>query len=332
MLIAGVAISAGLLWLALRNIDFVELRRTMVAADYRLLLPFTAALLVFYWVRTFRWKLLLHPVANVTTRSLLGPVMIGYGANFLLPFQLGEVARSFAARARTGLPVMPIAFSIVVERMLDFTILLLALAAALLLHPQLPRYFSGAGMLAASGVLVLVMGAFLFSRYTEPALLLMEKCLARLPARVRQVILDQLRLGASGLQAIRSPRLIGLCLLISMLQWLMLLVCIWISLVAVGVAASVPTLLLVLALVVLGGLIPNAPGYLGTIQAGYVLALEATGGNAAGGFAASLVFHVIYASTAIVFGALSLRQSHLDLHEVTELAAGDSPAEATSPP
>lgn len=321
MLVAGTVISAGLLWLALRNVDFAEVGRAMAGADYRLLLPFTAGLLVFYWVRTLRWKLLLQPVPGLTTRALLGPVMIGYCANFILPFQLGEVARSFAARSRTGLPVMPIAFSIVVERLFDLVVILLALALALLLHPDLPDYISSLGAVAAAGVGGFVACALLFASHTEAVLAAAAKVFAFLPVRLRRAALHHLRLGADGLHAIRSPRLIGAALAVSILQWLVLLGCIWISLAAVGVSAALPTLLLILALVVLGSSVPNAPGYVGTIQAGYVLALEATNGSAAGGLAASIVFHALYALTAVTGGALSLRQSRLELRKVSGLTA-----------
>ena len=330
LLVGGIAISAFLLWLALRNVQADEFRKALVQADYRDLLPFTACLLAFYWVRTYRWRLLLGHISSVNTRDLFGPVMIGYGANFLLPFQFGEVARSFAARSRTKLPFMPIAFSVIVERLFDFVVILMALSLALAMHRQLPDYVASLGLMAALVVAVLIVASVLFALHTEPAIALVGRCLAVLPDALRDLILRQLRSGAKGLHSLLDRTIVLKVALVSIVQWTILLVCIWITLHAVGVTASVPTLLLILALVVLGSSIPNAPGYLGSIQAGYVLALEATNGDGSQGLAASVVFHMIYALTALGLGAYALRRASIDLRTVGESGNGDDAVNAVN--
>ena len=319
MLVSGIAVSAFFLWLALRHVQGSELRSAIALADYRMLIPFTACLLAFYWVRTYRWKLLLAHISNVTTRQLFGPVMIGYGANFLLPFQFGEVARAFTARSRTRLPAMPLAFSIVVERLFDFLVILLSLALALTFHRHLPEYLTRLGALAALGVVGLAVSTALFAAYTEPAIRLIGRGLAWLPDGPRRSVMDMLRSGARGMHAILNPFVVLKVALVSVGQWAVYLVCIWLTLYAVGAHVSLPTLLLILALTVLGSSVPNAPGYLGSIQAGYVLALEATHEDAAKGLAASIVFHVIYALTAVGMGLVALRRSRIGLRTIGEM-------------
>jgi uncharacterized protein (TIRG00374 family) len=321
LIAVGLGISAFLLWLALRNMQLTEFRDAMRQVDYTLLFPLTVCLLTFYWVRTYRWKLLLGHLSDVRTRELFGPVMIGYGANFLLPFQVGELARSFAARRSTNLPFMPIAFSILVERLFDFIVTLLALALALTFHEQLPGYLRRFGLAAALIVAALIVTSLLFAIYTNSAITLIGRCLRVLPTSMRDSVLRQLRSGAMGLHSLLDGKIVLKAALVSLAQWTVFLGCIWITLHAVGMTVPVQTLLLILALMVLGSSVPNAPGYLGSIQAGYVLALEATNGDAAKGLAASIVFHVLYAVTAIGIGLYALRRASIDLRNIGDLGA-----------
>jgi uncharacterized membrane protein YbhN (UPF0104 family) len=50
----------------------------------------------------------------------------------------------------------------------------------------------------------------------------------------------------------------------------------------------VPTVLLILALIVLGSSIPTAPGFPGSFQAGYVVGIEAINGDPVQGMSASI--------------------------------------------
>ena len=56
------------------------------------------------WVRAARWRVLLAPVKLVAAARLFPVVVIGYMANDVLPFRLGEVARCFVLRRREGIP------------------------------------------------------------------------------------------------------------------------------------------------------------------------------------------------------------------------------------
>ncbi len=316
--LVGILVSGFLLWIAVRNVDFTSVVQFMQHARYWAAVPFTLCMVFFYWIRTWRWRILLGPIAAVRVSALFGPVMIGYGANFLLPFQLGEVARSVAAREKTGLRLMPIAFSIVVERLFDFIVILTALALALAVHDELPSWVSHLGIAAGAGVLCLICFTVLFTFRTEAVLGFVSVVVRYLPERARVYIVNQLRSGSRGLQAIRDRRMLLAAAVTSYAQWAVIAVCIWISLYAVRVQAAPETILLILALIVLGSSLPNAPGYLGSIQAGYVVALEATQQNPEQGIAASVFYHVIYAVTAIGMGLIALRSMSLSLRAVAK--------------
>lgn len=289
----------------------------MRGANPAAIVPFTACLLVFYVIRTYRWKILLSPMSAVRTRELFGPVMIGYGANFILPFQLGEVARTMAAMDRTRLPFMPIAFSILVERLFDFLVILAALAISLSMHDRLPGYVTTFGLGIGAVVAAVIAAMVLFVLKTDAVLAGLERTIAFLPAKMSAAIMRQLRIGVAGLQSLRSRRVLLVAGMTSVVQWAFIALCIWVSLSAVGATVPVQTVLLILALIVLGSSIPTAPGYLGSFQAGYVVGIEAINGDPVQGMSASIFYHVIYAATAVALGMLALRHSRLTWRTLT---------------
>jgi len=289
----------------------------MRGANPAAIVPFTACLLVFYVIRTYRWKILLSPMSDVRTRELFGPVMIGYGANFILPFQLGEVARTMAAMDRTRLPFMPIAFSILVERLFDFLVILAALAISLSMHDRLPGYVTTFGLGIGAVVAAVIAAMVLFVLKTDAVLAGLERTIVFLPAKMSAAIMRQLRIGVAGLQSLRSRRVLLVAGMTSVVQWAFIALCIWVSLSAVGATVPVQTVLLILALIVIGSSIPTAPGYLGSFQAGYVVGIEAINGDPVQGMSASIFYHVIYAATALALGMLALRHSRLTWRTLT---------------
>src|SRR3982751_4827495 len=96
-LLIGLAISVVFAWATLRQVDLVKvgaaLQRVNVAA-LGLVIGFVAIELV---LRSFRWRVLLRPIADVPLRLTTAYLAIGYFANTLLPARLGDVARAFLA-------------------------------------------------------------------------------------------------------------------------------------------------------------------------------------------------------------------------------------------
>ena len=321
ILFIGVAISALLLWLAGRDVALEDVLLALRDANPWAVLPFTLCLLVFYVIRTYRWKILLSPLTDARTRDLFGPVMIGYGGNFILPFQLGEVARTVAAMHRTRMPFMSIAFSILVERVFDFLIILAALSISLATHPELPSYVAdvgtGVGIAVAAAIVFLVVFA-VRPRYAVDAV---ERLAGFLPPRLRTLLVDQLSIGAEGLRSLRSRRVLIAAAVTSIAQWTFIAICVWISFWAIGSRVPVSTTLLIVALIVLGSSIPTAPGYLGSFQAGYVVGIGAIGGDPVQAISASIFYHVIYAVSALSLGLIAVRRSRLPFNRFTKKTA-----------
>ncbi|MGN6675794.1 MAG: lysylphosphatidylglycerol synthase transmembrane domain-containing protein, partial [Thermomicrobiales bacterium] len=131
----GLVISLGFLYLALRGQDLGQVRRALAAADYRYLLPAIVIYFAGVWVRALRWRHLLAPVRPLTARALFPVVVIGYMANDILPWRLGEFVRAYALREREHVPASASLATIAVERIFDGLAMLCFLLVASVFIP-----------------------------------------------------------------------------------------------------------------------------------------------------------------------------------------------------
>ncbi len=140
--VVGIGLAAGLLFLALRNVDFGGMWEALEAANYWWLIPIIVVTLFAHFLRAWRWRMFLDALPDsessaggkrVDLKTAFYSVMIGYLLNMVLP-RLGEFARAANLSSQTGLRFSSVFGTVVVERLLDFvTLLLILLAVAFVL-------------------------------------------------------------------------------------------------------------------------------------------------------------------------------------------------------
>jgi len=124
-LVLSLGVSALLMWLSLRNADLRAVGRAIASADPWRMAGYAAILVCIHLVRTVRWGILLEPLGHVGFKRLNSASAVGYMLLMVLPFRLGEFARPLLiARPPPGQggPILRRsgAFaSIVVERIVD---------------------------------------------------------------------------------------------------------------------------------------------------------------------------------------------------------------------
>ncbi len=305
----GIAIGVACLAFAMREVSLAELGAALTRANLWLATPFLAVLFAFYWIKTVRWAQLLAPLTTVRAAELFPAVMIGYAGNALLPMQLGDLARASLAARRLNAPMFAILVSIGIERAFDLVGILLVLMAALAAFDGLPAVVITTGYWLAAAIAAVVLAAAVYVFFTSRVVALARFFTAWLPQNLGARILSELERGAVGAGIVRQPRLAFGALLTSVLQWLLMWVCVWLSLIALQIDVPPGAALVVLVLTVVGITLPSSPGYFGNIQLAYVLALKPFGVDAGSAIAASLFFHVLAYPSVVVVG-LSLLRRH----------------------
>ena len=112
------------------TIDIGEMWNTLKKANYIVIVPGLLAYFLGVWFRTLRWQVLLAGIDKIKIRTLFPIVVIGYMANNILPFRLGELIRGYYLKNKKGVPTATALSTIFVERIMDGLALILILAAS----------------------------------------------------------------------------------------------------------------------------------------------------------------------------------------------------------
>src|SRR5436190_9678311 len=171
--IAGIVITVVCLGLAFYQVNLQELLDALAGADYRLIVPAMLLWFIGYCVRTLRWRTLLAGSKVGSLLSLFGVLMVGFATNNLLPARLGELARAYLLRRKTGLRKTFVLASIFLERIFD-GLALVAMLVVLSVLIDLPGWGREVEMVASAlfvgvtfGVIVLVYRHELVARLVE---------------------------------------------------------------------------------------------------------------------------------------------------------------------
>ncbi len=287
----GISVSGVFLWLAFRGTHFYEVLELVRGADLTLGIPLVLLLGLSYWAKAVRWRMLLRPVRSTTASKLFPAIIVGYAANNILPLQLGEVVRMYIVSRRLRVGNVQVLGTMVLERMLDFLTILVLLGLSVAVSKQNSSGLQHvAWFVGCAGVLMsLVSIAFVW--WTDVFMVVVARITTLLPDRLSAVVLEQMEMASIGLGALRDPGLFLAATVLSGVQWLLMGGSVYVSIAAVDVSVPVSASIVVVAFIVAGLILPSSPGFVGTIQLGFVLALEPFGVLPADAVAASLVWH-----------------------------------------
>ena len=304
----GLLVGVGLLALAFRGTDVGSVHTALADGDWTL--PGLGVLMgtaIFVAAKTARWRCLLGGAAGTSTADLVRATTAGLALNALLP-HTGEVVRAVSLHRRRGWVTSAVLASIVAERVFDLFAVLLLAAVALACVP-VPAAVAGAvrtlGVVAAVGAVLIVAVLAWPAPFRQLA-----RGLARpLPVRWVDPLLREVDAAINGLEPVRSGSTAARVLAWSLLQWLAIAGCVACSALVVGDAIGLGGSLLVVVGIVVAFLLPNAPGYAGSVQLAFVVSLAASGVPPAHAIAASVVYQLLMIFPVVVLGLAWLRGS-----------------------
>ncbi|WP_058553699.1 lysylphosphatidylglycerol synthase transmembrane domain-containing protein [Thiohalocapsa sp. ML1] len=322
------AVTAATLTYALWGADLGALWRTLAGGALWVMLPFLAVLAVFFASNAQRWAWMLRPFGRFSPQQLLPSMMIGFAANNLLPLRVGELIRAYLLAKDAGLAKSGVLMNLALERLLDLIGILVIYVAALALLPAAPAAFRTSAWLAAAAVLglALVLAAFMLAPRQIDAL--WRRLALRLPARLGQRGSIYLAQFEQGLSAMRTPALAALLIGYSIGRWLLAVALAWLAIYAYAGAVALPVAMVTIGITAFAVALPSAPGFVGPMQAAFVLALTPFGIEREAALAASVLFLLGHWIPVTAVGALYLASRHLSFREV----AAEAEAEPAMPP
>lgn len=323
-LLLGLALSTLLVVLLLRRIDLSRVAGEMRSASWAPLALSLAVKLLGFCGLAWRAEALLRPTAKVPFPVLYQAQLLGFAANNVVPFRVGELAKvDFLARSSgsSRATVLAVAAS---ERLLDgLCMLLLFAVVSPLVLPQVEH----PGVVAASAGVIVLAGAAAWMAAGRGGLL------SRLAGRLGETwgaprggrLVSLMEGFERGLTGWRSPGLLLGAFAGSLLYWGCSAIGVRLWLAAFDVSTPWFAPAVVLVFLAFGTALPASPGFIGTYDYFFVSALAVFGVEANRAASVALVGHALAIVPFTLVGLALVPGSARGLAATLRSLAGASP-------
>lgn len=320
---AGVLLSAILVYLSVRGIDFGKVSDGLHAVRGGYVLLFLTIILVMQWLRSVRWGLMLSPLGRVDQLSLFSVTSVGFLAITALPARLGELARPYLITQKSRIKMPAALGTILVERVFDSIAVLLIFAAVLLSIPSLPSWLITSAILVFLITMAMLSVMIVMSARRDASLKVLSALMNRLPVRFAGKLRAMLHHLLDGFVIFRnSKQLVTVCLL-SLAIWIIDILAVYSLFLAFDFRLSILAATVSVIILLIGIAIPTAPGFIGNWHYACIVGLTLFGIPKAEALSFAITYHFLSIGIILVLGLIFLpfnKFSLLDLKR--EAAAG----------
>jgi hypothetical protein len=324
--VAGLTV--GLLWLFFHNVEFRKVWDAILQADVLLIAAAVVVTLFTYLLRAWRWQVLLAPIGRARFRTAFRTTVIGFTATFLLPARVGEVLRPYLLARHEGFKATTTFATVIVERLLDVSVVMLLFACALpLAGVAVDQSITIAGAASAGAAVTAMAVLFVFAGHPERVGQWVERLMRLLPGRAAASAARLAHAFAEGLAVMRSPaQLVGAAAW-SVALWGSIAVGIWLTSRAFDLTFAFSGSFLVMMCLAAGVSLPT-PGGVGGFHWTYQFAVTTFFGAPVDvAVAAALVLHAVSFVPVTVFGLIFMWQDGLTLGGLNRMRATAEAAE-----
>jgi uncharacterized protein (TIRG00374 family) len=334
-----IVLTATLLWLFVREIDLRQTWRHITEARASWLTGAVVMTFVTFLLRARRWLALLAPLGRARFRTAFRTTVIGFTASYLLWLRPGEVLRAYLLARQEGFPAPATFATVVVERALDLTVILLLFAGSvpfvagdMTRDPALEAELRAACVGAAALAVFALAALFYFAGHPDRLARLATWVVRFLPAKAREATLQLARVFSAGLVIMRRPTQLILAICWTALLWISITLGIWMTSQAFDLTCSFGDSFLVMAFLAVGVSVPT-PGGLGGFQVFYSLAMTRFFGNPADSVgAAAIVLHAVSFVPVTLGGLIFMWQDGLTLTGLKRMRSTAAAAEGVKEP
>jgi uncharacterized protein (TIRG00374 family) len=321
--VLGIVVSIVAMWFALRSVDLQGALDIIRTASLAWLAVMLACNITDISMRGWRWQRLVRPVKRVPYLRMLSYLLIGYLANNVLPARLGELLRSHYLGDREGISRTTALGTVVVERVIDTTSVVLIAAVAILVLSVRGVLVSAVLVgFAFAGLLVVGLGVLLIA-HRLPGADRLAQAAERFP-RVRSLA-ARLR---EGLAVAVRPRTLAEAIVLTVGAWGASVGAWLVGGQAIGLELSVGQAGLLAAGVALATVIPSGPGYLGTFELAAVTVGAAVGVSADDAFALALIVHAGILAVTSIGGSVAFLRVGVGSHPARTGASLPAPGDS----
>ena len=260
----SILLAAILLFFALKGIEWTQFLNTIRTGQYGILFLIIPIASFNYFIRAFRWKILLRASKNISTLPVFWANMVGYLGNAFLPARTGEFLRSAFLGQKSQLGMSFVLATALVERIIDAIALILIGSISLLWQNDLSSNLSMA-IRTMAGIAILGFAFIVVAPFQEKRILQFWSKLP-IPENTSQKISDQISRFLLGMKSLHNFRRISEFLVLTGIIWLVDGYNATISARVIFKSLNLGQALILLSALGLSSAIPSTPGYLGVYQ------------------------------------------------------------------
>jgi len=317
-----------ILWWFGRGLDWAEVKSSVEAADWRLLVAAILVVCATYWLRALRWRALLAPLAQASMRELFVATTIGFSGLFLFG-RAGEILRPIVLPLREPRVSPGASFvTIGVERIYDMVAVVVLFAANLLVFRPPAEYagefahIRGAGFVLLFGCIVGIACLMLFRFYSTGVIDWLAGRFAVwsfVPERIGRAITNLLKQLALSLGVLTNVRSLFVTIGWTCALWFAITLANLLVLRAFGLPFGFSETIFMLGWSLVASLVPTPGGGAGAYHGatGAALVLLGVGKNQAA--ATVLILHPIVFAPALIFGLYYFLRGDINIARVRQL-------------
>jgi hypothetical protein len=321
-LIASLLVTLVFTWWAFRDTDWQSQVASLKAANYLWVVPYFAILTLVHVARTLRWGCLLSGLERVPFRKLNEASGIGFMMLLVLPFRLGEFARPFLIAQRSSIRRSAAMTSVVLERITDGMSIAVLMRVLLFFVPaEVPNLHYvklGANLMFAvfGGGLAFLLFAV---RHQSSAVHLVRATVGRVSPGMAHKMADIVDTFVGAMRQLPDRRQMALFFLYTAVYWAMNGAGMALLSRAFGLNLSLFQAYVLMSVLVVGVMIPSAPGMVGLFQAaikvGLSLFVPGSVVNSSG-LAYANVLWLCQTVQQIGFGLVLMSRGHLSFKDL----------------
>ena len=280
-LVAALAASGGLGWLAIRGLDWGLVGDSIENVSLSLIVLAVLVFLAASYVRAFRWQILFVN-ERITTNRLFVIQNEGIGLNNVIPVRVASEPMQVAVLTiRDRIDGAKALATLGMERVIDVITSTLILALAFFLVPEMKNFTIYVWGAVGAAIVAIVLVRFL--AWGSDALSFIKRFafVAAFAIAVRDLEKERTRLFMS--------------LLVSIVYWVMVGVTAWIIAVAVDLPISPMTAtLVIMGTIFFATAVPAAPSAIGTFEFAVMYVLDFFGIDREVGFGFAVITHAVF--------------------------------------
>src|SRR3989344_1694447 len=264
-------------------------------------------------LRGILWRDLLQPFGKVSFSDSFHINNIGFLVNNILPLRVGEIVKAVLIGRKYSIGKVKSFSTVIVNRILEGSVLVLFFLAGIMIAPTIGNEIKNVMILPAFAFLFML-GLFIFPGvYLKISEKVMKGISANLYEKTKNFIQDII----VGEKAFRQGWLANATIIISAIGvWGVVAGIYYLTAMRFGLDIGIGELLVITAFTSLVTIIPSAPGFIGTFQAGFIFVFLALGFGAEEATAVSIVIQLAFIIATSLLGLISLNITGITMNEL----------------